>query len=91
MQGDSGGKVSIFGGDRIGHCEKKISNKCVSNSERLPRYSLLGSTDRHSRRNKNVEELELEIKQIQTLLNDSWSCNDDSSREIKPTGANTVM
>ena len=27
--------------------------------------------------------------QIQTLLNDSWPCNDDSLREIKPTGANT--
>jgi hypothetical protein len=34
MQGDSGGKVSILGGDSIGHCVKKESYKQVSYSER---------------------------------------------------------
>jgi len=29
MQGDSGGKVNIFGGDSIGHCEKKIKKKKI--------------------------------------------------------------
>jgi hypothetical protein len=30
IQGDSGGKVNILGGDSIGHCEKKVYVKiCV--------------------------------------------------------------
>jgi hypothetical protein len=29
VQGDSGGKVNIFGGDSIGYCEKKSSNDDV--------------------------------------------------------------
>ena len=39
MQGDSGGRVSILGGDSIGHYEKRISYVHVSNSEWLVRYS----------------------------------------------------
>jgi len=37
MQDVAGGKVNIFGGDSISHCEKKSSYKGVSNSEWLPR------------------------------------------------------
>jgi hypothetical protein len=33
MQGDSRGKVNIFGGDSIGHCEGKNSYERGSNSE----------------------------------------------------------
>jgi hypothetical protein len=30
IQGDSGGKVTILGGDSIGHCEKKVHmNMCL--------------------------------------------------------------
>ena len=31
IQGDSGGKVNIFGGDSIGHCEKRkvCTNMCL--------------------------------------------------------------
>ena len=30
IQGDSGGKVSIVGGDNIGHCEKNVHmNMCL--------------------------------------------------------------
>jgi hypothetical protein len=29
IQGDPAGKVSILGGDGIGHCEKKSSYECV--------------------------------------------------------------
>jgi hypothetical protein len=36
LQGDSGGKDNILGGDIIGHCEKKSSHELVSNSEWLP-------------------------------------------------------
>jgi len=38
---DSGGKVNSFGGDSIGHCEKKSSYDHVSNSERLPAQNCL--------------------------------------------------
>jgi hypothetical protein len=41
IQGDSGGKINILGGDEIGHCEKKSSYEHVSNSEWLPTYSCL--------------------------------------------------
>jgi hypothetical protein len=37
IQGDSGGKVNILGGNSIGHCEKKSSYEHVPNSEWLPR------------------------------------------------------
>jgi hypothetical protein len=37
LQGDSGRKVNILGGDSIGHCEKKSLYGHVSISERLPR------------------------------------------------------
>jgi hypothetical protein len=37
IQSDSGGKVNIFGGHSISHCEKKSSHEHVSNSEWLPR------------------------------------------------------
>jgi hypothetical protein len=38
IQSDSEGKVYIFGGDVIGHCEKKKSSyEHVHNSEWLPR------------------------------------------------------
>jgi len=37
IQGDSGGKVSTVGGDRISHCEGKYSYKHVSNSTYLLR------------------------------------------------------
>jgi hypothetical protein len=37
MQGDLEGKVNIFGGDNIGHFEKKGSYEHVSNSDGLPR------------------------------------------------------
>jgi len=37
IQGVAGGKINIFGGDSISHCEKKSSYKYVSNSEWLPR------------------------------------------------------
>jgi hypothetical protein len=33
VQGDSGGKVNIFGGDSTGRCEKESSHEHVSNSE----------------------------------------------------------
>jgi hypothetical protein len=33
IQGDSGGKVNILGGDSIGHCEEKSSYEHVPNSE----------------------------------------------------------
>jgi hypothetical protein len=33
IQGDPAGKVSILGGDGIGHCEKKSSYEYVSNSD----------------------------------------------------------
>lgn len=36
IQGDSGGKRSILGGDNTGHCEKR-SYEPVSNSEYSPR------------------------------------------------------
>jgi hypothetical protein len=41
MQGDSGGKVSILGGESIGPCEEKSSYEHVSNSKSLPRRSCL--------------------------------------------------
>jgi hypothetical protein len=41
MQDDSGGNVSVFGVDSIGHCEKRNSYKHMSNSEWLPRYRYL--------------------------------------------------
>jgi hypothetical protein len=37
LQGDSGGKVNILGGDSIDHCEKKSLYGHVSNSELLLR------------------------------------------------------
>jgi hypothetical protein len=37
IQGDSGGKVNIFGGDSTDHCEKEISYIHVFNSVWLPR------------------------------------------------------
>jgi len=37
MLGDSGGQVSVFGGDSSGHCEIKSSYEHVSNSAWLPR------------------------------------------------------
>jgi hypothetical protein len=37
IQGHSGGKVSILGGDNFGHCEKESSYERVSNCEWLPR------------------------------------------------------
>jgi hypothetical protein len=37
IQGDSGGKANILGGDSIGNCEKKSLYEYVSNSEYLPR------------------------------------------------------
>jgi hypothetical protein len=37
IQGDSGGKIQVLGGDSIGHCEKKSSYEHVSNCEWLPR------------------------------------------------------
>ena len=39
IQGDSGGKVSIFGGYSVGHCEKNTSHEHVSISEQLWRWS----------------------------------------------------
>ena len=34
IQGDSGEKFNVFGGDSIGHCDKKrLSQKHVTNSE----------------------------------------------------------
>jgi hypothetical protein len=39
IQGDSGGKVSILGGDSVGHCERKRSFEHVSNCEWLLRHS----------------------------------------------------
>jgi hypothetical protein len=36
IQGDSGGKVNILGGDSIGHCEVKSSFEHACNSEWLP-------------------------------------------------------
>jgi hypothetical protein len=41
MLGDLTGKVSILGGDSIGHCVKESSYGLVSNSDWLPRYSCL--------------------------------------------------
>jgi hypothetical protein len=41
IQGDSGGKVIVLGGDSIGHCLKKSSNEHVANSEWLLRYNCL--------------------------------------------------
>jgi len=35
IQGDSGDRVNILGGGKIGHCEKKVSYEQVSNSELL--------------------------------------------------------
>jgi hypothetical protein len=32
IQGDSGGKVNVLGGDTISHCEKKSSHEYVSDS-----------------------------------------------------------
>jgi len=29
IQGDSGGKVNIFGGESLGHCEKMFKQTCV--------------------------------------------------------------
>jgi len=29
QQSDSGGKVNIFGGNRISHCKKNIMNMCL--------------------------------------------------------------
>ena len=37
IQGDSRVKVSILGGDRIGHCKKLDSSEPVSHSENFPR------------------------------------------------------
>jgi len=36
IEGDSGGKVNIFGDDFIGHCKKNGSYEHMSNSEWLP-------------------------------------------------------
>jgi hypothetical protein len=33
MQGDSGGKVSVLGGDSVSHCEKNGLYEHVHNSE----------------------------------------------------------
>jgi hypothetical protein len=41
IQGDSGGKVNILGGDSIGHCEEKSSYEHVYISEWLPREGCL--------------------------------------------------
>jgi hypothetical protein len=41
IQGDSGGKLNILGGDSIGHCEKHSSYEHVSDSKWLPRHSCL--------------------------------------------------
>jgi hypothetical protein len=37
VPGDLGGKVNIFGGDIIGHCEKQSSYEHAYKSEWLPR------------------------------------------------------
>ena len=40
IQGDSGGKVSVLGGDSIGHCEENVyMNVCTF--EWLPKWSWL--------------------------------------------------
>jgi hypothetical protein len=36
-QGDSGRKFNIWGGDSVGHCEKKSLCRPVSDSEWLPK------------------------------------------------------
>ena len=43
VQGDSRGNVNNFGGDSIGHCEKKkkVTYKQVCNSEYLKRWNCL--------------------------------------------------
>ena len=41
IQGNSGEKFNILGGDSIGHGEKKSSYECVSNSEWLLRQKRL--------------------------------------------------
>jgi len=42
IQGDSGEKVNIMGGDSIGHCgEKKFKEQQVSNCDWTARYSLV--------------------------------------------------
>jgi hypothetical protein len=41
MQGDSGGRLNIFGSYSIGHCERKNSYEYGSHSERLQRRSYL--------------------------------------------------
>jgi hypothetical protein len=41
IQGDSGGKVNIFGDDSVGHCEEKCSYQREYNSEWLLSWSSL--------------------------------------------------
>jgi hypothetical protein len=41
IQGDSGGKVNMLGGDNIGHFEKQRLYQHVSNCEWLLRHSCL--------------------------------------------------
>jgi hypothetical protein len=41
IDGDSGGKFIILGGDSISHCEKESSCEHVFNCEWLPKYSCL--------------------------------------------------
>ena len=41
IHSDSGWKVSLLGGDSIGHCEKKKKFVRTRDSERLPKYSCL--------------------------------------------------
>ena len=41
VQGDSGGKVNILGGDSIGRCDERSSYEHVYISEWLHRYSCL--------------------------------------------------
>ena len=48
IQGDSGGKVNILGGDSIGHCEKIISYQQVSNSEWFTKTDFFESTNKNA-------------------------------------------
>ena len=54
-QGNSGGKVNNFGGDRIGHFEKKSLYEYVSNSELLARWSCLNLQTKNSTFNSKID------------------------------------